>query len=105
MAETQKPFVVGETGGSETPTSCTFYSHFLPPSIGVPTSLFYFYCEMLQNIAKFFAFSPISLPLWESHFPPFLLLPPAPLLPPILPGSQPRVPLHFVIINYLFVFV
>ena len=39
--------------GFETPASCTFYSSFTPPSVGIPTSLFYFYCKMLCNIAKF----------------------------------------------------
>ena len=50
----------GETGGSETPASRTFHSRFPPPSVGVPASLFYFYRKMLQNIAKFFSFSPGS---------------------------------------------
>ena len=48
----------GETGGSETPASRTFYSRFPPPSEGVPDSLFYLYCKMLRNIAKFFSFLP-----------------------------------------------
>ena len=51
---------VGETGGSETPTSRTYYSRFPPPSEGVPASLFYSYWKMLRNIAKFFPFSPGS---------------------------------------------
>ena len=51
---------VGETGGSETSASCTFYTHFPPSSVGVPISLFYFYCEMLRNIANFFSFAPGS---------------------------------------------
>ena len=50
----------GETGGSETPASSTFYSRFPPPSIGVSASLFSFYCRMLRNNAKFFFFSPGS---------------------------------------------
>ena len=50
----------GETGGSETPASHTFYSRFPSPTEGVPASLFSFYCEMLRNIAKFFSFSPGS---------------------------------------------
>ena len=47
-----------ETEGSETPASLTFSSQFLPPSVGVPATLFYFYCKMLHNIAKIFSFSP-----------------------------------------------
>ena len=55
------PSVVwGKTGGSETPPSRTFYSRFPPLSVGVPTSLLYFYCEMLRNIVKFFSFFPGS---------------------------------------------
>ena len=54
------PFSSGGRVGSETPTSSTFYSRFLPPFRRGSTSLFYFYCEMLCNIAKFFPFSPGS---------------------------------------------
>ena len=74
-------YVGGETGGSETPASRTFYSRFPSPTEGVPASLFYFYCEMLRNIANFFLLFSRFPPLWESHFPPFLLTPPVPLPP------------------------
>ena len=87
----------GETGGSETPTSRTFYSCFPPPSTGVPTSLFYFYCKMLCNMANFFYFSP------GSHH--FLLPPQVPLPPPILPGSRPPVPRHRQKAGLLLLFV
>ena len=82
----------GETGGSKTPASQTFYSHFLPPSAGVHTSLLYFCCEMLCNIANFFFLFSRFLPLGESRFLPFLLPPPVPLLSPIFPGSHPSCP-------------
>ena len=52
--------VWGETGGSETPASHTFYSRFPPPSVGVPSSLFYLYCKTLCSIAKFSPFFPGS---------------------------------------------
>ena len=45
---------------------------------------------ILQNFSLFSRFPPP----WESCFPPFPLPPPVPLLPPILPGSHPSVPLH-----------
>ena len=69
----------GETGVSETSASCTFYSCFLPPSAGAPTS-FCFSFSILKcyanYIAKVFSFSPgsfhfgnpASRPL-SSHFP------------------------------------
>ena len=83
----------GETGGSETPASRTFYSRFPPPSVGVPASLFYFYCKILLNISKFFTFS-----LGSRHLGIPLPTLPSPasrtLSPPILPGSRPPVPLH-----------
>ena len=66
-------------GGSETPTSRTVNSRFPPLSIGVPASLFYCYCEMLCNIAKFFSFS-----LSFCHFrnPASILSPPTSRTPP-----------------------
>ena len=82
-----------ETRGSETPASRTFYSRFLSPSIGVPASLFYFYSRMLRNIANFSPFLPLPANL---GIPLPALSPPASPTPPspILPGSQPPVPLH-----------
>ena len=50
----------GGGGGSGTPASQAFYSHFPPLSEGVPASLFHFYCKILHNIGKFFLFSPSS---------------------------------------------
>ena len=82
----------GETGGTETPASRIFYSRFLPPSVGAPASLFYFYCTMLCNIAKFFSLFSRFLPLWVSRFRPSPLPPPVPLPPPIRPGSRPLSP-------------
>ena len=78
----------GETGGSKTLASRTFYSRFPPPFVGVPASLFYFCCEMLRNIAKFSSFSPGSRrsgnPAPASRTPPT----------PYSPGLPPPVPLH-----------
>ena len=84
-------FSSGGRQGSETPPSPTFYSCFLPPSEGIPASLFYFYCKMLPNIVKFFSFSPSSC-----HFrnPAYPLTPPAFHTPsaPTSPGLPPPVP-------------
>ena len=66
-----------------------------PPSIGVPASLFYFCCDMLSNIEKFFGNFSRFLPPWESRFlPPHLLHPPN----PYSPGLLPPVPLHFFLL-------
>ena len=48
------------------------------------------YCDI------FLLFSRLP-PLYESCLPPSHLLPPIPLPPPILPGFQPPVPLHYTI--------
>ena len=63
------------------------------PSVGVPTSLFYFYCKMLCNISKFFSFFPVPATL---GVPLPTLSPPVPLPPHIFPGSRPPVPLNFL---------
>ena len=76
-----------ETGGPETQASPTYYSCFPPPSLGVPACLFYFYCKMLRNMAKFFSFSPTSLPF--SCTPPASFPPPAPYSPGLLPPVPP----------------
>ena len=77
---------VGGDRGSETPASRAFYSRFPPPSVGVPASLFYFYCKMLRDIAKFFSFSPGSRHFGNPTSRPFSSRPlfsraPAPLSP------------------------
>ena len=87
-------FKWGGTGVSETPASRTFYSRFLPPSVGVPASLLCVDGKMLRNIAKFFFFSPGFPPLWESCFPPFLLPPPVPLPPLFSRAPAPLSPPH-----------
>ena len=71
------------------PPPVPFGSCFLPPSVGVPASLFYFLCKMLCNIAKFSFFSPDSRHFGNHAIHPLSSLPPVPLPPPILPGSRP----------------
>ena len=78
ISTSSSTFKWGETGGSETPSSRTFYSPFPPTSIGVPASL-YFYYKVLCNIF------PVSAMLGILLFP-FLLLPPVPLTPPPPPS-------------------
>ena len=82
----------GRNRGSETLASHYFYSCFLPPSVGVPASFFYFYCKMLPNIAKFFSFSPGSCHFGNPVSCPFPSSLPYPSLTPM--GSHPPVPLH-----------
>ena len=91
--------IAGEGGGrgSEIPTSHTLYSHFLPSSTVVPTSLYFFCCKKLHNLAKFISYFSRLLPLWVSRLLPSLLLPPIDLQPPFLPGSCPSVPRHLTV--------
>ena len=82
----------GETGGSETPASRSFYSRFPPPSKGVPASLFYLYCKMLRSIAKFFSFSPGSRHLGNPASRPFSSCLPCPSRPLLSRAPAPRPP-------------
>ena len=78
---------------SQTPISRSFYSCFLPPSVGFPTSLFYVDCKMLCNIVKFFPFLPVPATL--SILLPTLSPPTSRTSPaPILLGSCPPVLFH-----------
>ena len=84
----------GETGGSKTPVSQTFYYRFPAPSVGVSVFLFYFYCKMLHNIAKFFSIFPVpatsGIPL-PALCPPASRTSPAPYssgLPPCPPSHD-----------------
>ena len=77
----------------KTPASRTFYSRFLPPSLWVPTSLFYFCCWMLRNIAKCFSFSPGSRHFGNPPSHPFssrLAYPSRPPVPLHKPGTRCR---------------
>lgn len=83
--------------GSEIPTSHTLYSRFLPSSTVVPTSLYFFCCKKLHNLAKFISYFSRLLPPWVSRLLPSLLPPPKDLQPPFLPGSCPSVPRHLTV--------
>ena len=71
------------------PATRTLYSRFPSPSLVVPASVFFFYCEILRNVAKFFSyFSRLPLP-WVFRLPPSFLPPPLHFQPPLLPSSRP----------------
>ena len=91
----------GETGGSETPASRTFYSRFPPLSVGIPDSLFYVNCKMLRNIAKFFSFSPGSRHFRNPASRPFSSRLPYPSRPLFSRAPAPPVPLHMNMIARL----
>ena len=61
---------------SESPAFRTLYSRFPPPSLVVPTSVCFFCCEKLCNVAKFISCLSWLQPPWVSCLPPSLLLPP-----------------------------
>ena len=94
-------YLWGETGGSETPASHTFYSRFPRPSVVVPAFLFHFYCKMLRSVMKVFSFSPGSHHFGNSASRPFSSPPPAHLPPPILPGFRPLLPVSLYLFGYL----
>ena len=55
----------GEGAGRvDLPASRTVYSRFPPPFAVVPTSVCFFCCEILHNVAKLFPVSPTSRPLF-----------------------------------------
>ena len=64
------------------------------PSLVVPASVCFFYCEKLWSIVKFISYFSRLLPPWVSCLPPSPLLPPVDFLPPLLLGPHPSVPLH-----------
>ena len=81
----------GETGGSETPASRTFYFRFPPLFVGVPASLFYVDCKMLRNITRFFSLSPGSRYFGNPASRPFSSRLPYPSRP-YSPGLTPPCP-------------
>ena len=87
----------GGEGRSEFPASPISYSGFLSPSLAVPASVCFFCCEKLHNVAKFISCFTQLLPPWVSHIPP-----PVDFPPPLLPGSPLPVPLHCLILLFLF---
>ena len=74
---------------------------FLSPFVVVPFSFFFFYCKMLQNVAKFFSISPASRHLGNPAFPspPPPRTPPAPNFPG-LPLSPVRMSKDFLYFLY-----
>ena len=84
----------GGDRGSELPASRTLHSRFPPPSVAVPASVCFSYCEILCQCCEMFFISPGSHPLWISRLPPPLLPPPVDFPRPLLPGSRPPFPPH-----------
>ena len=78
---------------SDPPDSHIYYFQFSPHFVVVPTSLFYFYCKILYNVAIFFSIPPgfhLGIPLTTLASP----ASPCPYSPGLLPLTPSLRPLH-----------